>query len=250
MPERTQHAPGTFSWVDLATSDAEAAKTFYSELLGWDLEDLPLPDGGVYTMTLTRGKRAAAIGQAQPGQATAWNSYVTVASADDAAAKASELGAQLLAEPFDVMTAGRMAVIADPNGAVFSVWEPRDSIGAEIVNDPGAHTMNQVNTSDPERSQAFYEGLFGWRFERIPEAEPPYWGIYNGDRLNGGMLPQPPDAWLVYFAVESVDDDAKRIPELGGTLVVEPTTIPAGTFLVATDQQGAFFGLFSGQFDD
>jgi uncharacterized protein len=254
MPERTQHSPGTFSWVDLATSDTEGAKSFYGELLGWDYDDQPIPEeagGGVYTMALTRGKAAAAISGAQPGQPNAWNSYVTVASADDAAAKAGELGGQLLAEPFDVLDAGRMAIIQDPNGAVVSVWEPRANPGAGIVNEPGAFTMNQVNTSNPERSQEFYGGLFGWRFERIPEAEPlPYWGVYNGDRLNAGMLQQPPDGWLVYFGVESVDDAAKRIPELGGTVVVEPTTIPAGTFLVATDPQGAFFALFSGQYDD
>jgi uncharacterized protein len=251
MPERTQYAPGAFSWVDLATSDTDAAKAFYSELLGWGFEDLPLPDGSVYTMVLKGDKRAGAIGPAQEGQPTVWNSYVTVESADDSAAKATELGGQLLHEAFDVMEAGRMAIVQDPNGAVLSVWEPKETKGAEVVNEPGSLTMNQLNTSNPERSQEFYSGLFGWRFERIPEAEPvPYWGVYNGDRLNAGMLSQPPDAWLVYFGVESVDDAAKRIPELGGTVVVEPTTIPAGTFLVATDPQGAFFALFTGQYDD
>jgi predicted enzyme related to lactoylglutathione lyase len=254
MPERTQHAPGTFSWVDLSTTDTEGAKAFYSSLLGWDFDDQPIPEeagGGVYTMVLKRGKQAGALAPAQPGQATAWNSYVTVESADDAAAKAGELGGQLLAEPFDVMDAGRMAIIQDPNGAVFSVWQPNQTIGAGIVNEPGALTHNQINTSNPDDSETFYSGLFGWRFDRVPDTDQAYWGIYNGDRLNGGMLQEPPDMWLVYFGTEDVDADAPRIAELGGTVVVEPLTIPGGgRILVATDPQGAVFALFSGRFDD
>jgi predicted enzyme related to lactoylglutathione lyase len=253
MPERTQHAPGTFSWVDLSTSDTEGAKAFYSALLGWAFDDQPIPEeagGGVYTMVVKGGKQAGALAPAQPGQPTAWNSYVTVESADDAAARGGELGGQLLAEPFDVMEAGRMAIIQDPNGAVFSVWQPNQTIGAGIVNEAGALTHNQLNTSNPDSSQAFYSGLFGWRFERVPDTDQPYWGIYNGDRLNGGMLPEPPDMWLVYFGSEDVDADAPRIAELGGTVVVEPVPIPGGRILVATDPQGAVFALFSGRFDD
>ena len=125
---------------------------------------------------------------------TAWNSYVTVESADASAAKASEAGGNPMGEPFDVMEAGRMALIQDPTGAVLSVWEPRDSIGAHWVNGPGAITLNQLNTSDPQAAEQFYGGLFGWRTEQVGGGDQPYWGIYNGDRLNGGMMPLPPDA--------------------------------------------------------
>jgi predicted enzyme related to lactoylglutathione lyase len=254
MGERTSHAPGTFSWADLSTSDTDGAKAFYTGLFGWGAEDNPIPEGGVYTM-LTKGDLpVAALSAAREGQPPAWNSYVTVASADDAAAAAQRHGGTLAMEAFDVMDVGRMAVVQDPTGAFLALWEPRASIGAERVNEPGALTINQLNTSDPGRAQEFYEGVFGWRFEAI-EGDMPYWGIYNGDRLNAGMMPLPPDApapshWLVYFGSEGVDDDAGRIGELGGLVIVPPMRIPSGRILVAQDPQGAVFALFSGEFDD
>jgi predicted enzyme related to lactoylglutathione lyase len=255
MGERTQHAPGTFSWADLATTDADAAKTFYTGLFGWEAEDNPIPEGGVYTLLRHRGKAAAALYEPQQEQPPVWLSYVTVASAEEAADAARKHGAAVETEPFDVMEVGRMAVIQDPTGAFFAVWEPRLSIGAEIVNEPGALTINQLNTNDPERAQEFYAGAFGWRFEAVDGGDVPYWGIYNGDSLNGGMMPLQPEAgapphWLVYFGSESVDDDAGRIGELGGQVMVPPMSVPGGRILVAQDPSGAVFALFSGRFDD
>lgn len=255
MGERTSHAPGTFSWADLSTSDPDGAKAFYTGLFGWDIEDNPIPEGGVYTMLSKGGKHAAALYGAREGQPPAWNSFVTVESADAAAAAAKQHGGAVEAEPFEVMDVGRMAVVQDPTGAYFSVWEPRASIGAERVNEPGALTHNQLDTSDPDRAQEFYAGVFGWRFEPVEGGDMPYWGIYNGDRANGGMMPLAaedgvPPHWLVYFGSDSVDDDAGRIGELGGTVIVPPMPIPGGRILVAQDPQGATFALFSGRFDD
>jgi predicted enzyme related to lactoylglutathione lyase len=255
MGERTSHAPGTFSWTDLSTTDPEGAKRFYTGLFGWDFDDRPIPEGGVYTMLLRDGREVAALFQGQEGMPTVWSSYVTVESADSAAARATELGGSVMAEPFDVMEAGRMAVVQDPTGAVVSAWEPRDSIGASLVNAPGALTLNQLNTSDPERAGEFYGGLFGWRVEQVAGGDQPYWGIYLGDRLNGGMMGLPPGApmpphWLVYFGTESVDDDAARIGDLGGQAMVGPMDVPGGRIVVAQDPQGAVFGLFAGRFDD
>jgi uncharacterized protein len=249
MGERTSHAPGAFSWADLTTTDTDGAKAFYTGLFGWDTEDNPIPEGGVYTMLKKGGKNVAALSDAQEGQPSVWNSYVTVESADDSAAAAQQHGGTLVMEAFDVMDVGRMAVVQDPTGAFFAVWQPRTNIGAERVNEPSALTLNQLNTSDPERAQEFYTGVFGWRFDKVAD-EPAYWGIYNGDRLNGGMMEQSPSAWLVYFGSESVDDDAGRIAELGGSVVVEPMTVPGGRILVAQDPQGAVFALLSGRFDD
>jgi uncharacterized protein len=250
MGERTEHAPGTFSWADLSTSDTDGAKAFYTGLFGWDTEDTPIPEGGVYTMLSKGGKNVAALSGAREGQPSAWNSYVTVESADASAAAAKEHGGTLAMEAFDVMDVGRMAVVQDPTGAFFAVWEPRASIGAERVNEPGALTLNQLNTSNAERAQEFYEGVFGWRFESVEGGDRPYWGIYTGDRLNGGMMEQSPSAWLVYFGSESVDDDAGKIAELGGTVIVPPMPVPGGRILVAQDPQGAVFALLSGRFDD
>jgi uncharacterized protein len=256
MGERTSHTPGTFSWADLSTTDTDAAKAFYTGLFGWDYDDQPMPgDGGDYTMLTRDGRSVAALFAAREGMPTFWNSYVTVEGADSAAARARDVGGTLMSEVFDVMDAGRMAVIQDPTGAVLSVWEPRDSIGATWVNSPGAITLNQLNTTDPAAAERFYTDLFGWRIDQVEGGDQPYWGIYNGDRLNGGMMGLPaaspaPPHWLVYFGSEDVDADAGRVGELGGQVMVPPLDVPGGRIAVAQDPQGAVFGLLAGRFDD
>jgi uncharacterized protein len=254
MGERTSHAPGTFSWVDLATTDAGAAKSFYGGLLGWDFEDMPVSDSPPYTMARIGGRTAAALYPKCDDQAPpAWLSYVTVEDSDATAGRAAELGATIIDEAFDVLDAGRMAVLQDPTGAVFAVWQPRASIGAEIVNEPGALCLNQLNTSDPEAAQAFYAGLFGWTFRGVPGEA--YWGIDNGERLNGGMMPLPAEAgapshWLAYFTSSDVDASAAKIGGLGGRVLVGPVPVPSGRIAVAADPQGAVFGLVEGRMDD
>ena len=255
MGERTSHPPGTISWADLATTDPEAAKTFYTSLFGWEPEDTPIPGGGTYTMLRRNGKDAAALSAAREGMPATWNAYVTVESADDVAARATELGATVMAEPFDVMDVGRMAVVQDPTGAVLSVWEPWSNIGAGVVNEPGALTLSQLNTGDPDGAAEFYSGLFGWRSEPIEGGPMPYWRITNNGRLAAGMMHLSPETgapphWLNYFGIDSVDGAAGRVEELGGRVMVPPTEVPGGKILVAQDPQGAVFGLFSGRYDD
>jgi len=255
MGERSSHPPGAFSWADLGTSDPEAAKRFYTGLFGWEVDDRPIPDGGVYSMLVKDGKVVAALYEAQEGMPTAWTSYVTVESADSTAARAAEVGGTLISEPFDVMEAGRMAVIQDPTGAILAAWEPHDSIGAQLVNTPGSLTVNQLNTPDPNKAAEFYTALFGWRTEQVASEPSAYWGIYNGDRMNAGMMEMPPGMgapphWLVYFGSEDVDADLRRIGELGGQAILEPMDVPGGRILVAQDPTGGAFGLFSGRFDD
>jgi uncharacterized protein len=257
--ERTSHPPGTFSWTDLTTPDQEGAKRFYCDLFGWEADDQPVSEGVTYTMMSIGGKSVAAVSpqmEGQEGMPPVWNSYVTVEDADAAAAKAGELGGNVMADPFDVFDAGRMAVIQDPQGAFFSVWQPGESIGAELVNVPGALTMNQLNTSEPEAAGRFYSDLFGWDVQQIPGTEEqPYWSINNQGRLNGGMMHLPPGAaapphWLVYFVAESLDGSVARIGELGGRVLVQPMSVPAGRIAVAQDPQGGTFALFEGQLDD
>jgi predicted enzyme related to lactoylglutathione lyase len=251
MGERTSHAPGTFSWVDLATSDADGAKVFYGGLLGWVFEDMPVPDSPPYSMARLGGRSVAALYPKRDEQAPpAWLSYVTVEDADAIAARAGELGGTVITEPFEVLQAGRMAVLQDPTGAVFAVWQPRETIGAELVNDPGALTMNQLNTPDPDAAQAFYGELFGWTFQQIAAGEQAFWGINNGDRLNGGMMSAQPPHWLAYFTIADIDASAAKIGELGGRVLLGPVPIPAGRFVVAADPQGAVFALFEGRVDD
>jgi predicted enzyme related to lactoylglutathione lyase len=254
MGERDSHEPGSFSWTDLSTPDAEASKAFYGGLFGWDFRDNPIPEGGVYVMAKLGGRSAAAMYETS-GRHPAWASYVTVDDADAITARAKELGANVMAGPFDVMDFGRMSTIQDPSGAVFCVWQPGTSIGAQVVNGPGALSLNQLNTTDPDAAKRFYTELFGWRFEDIEGGPAPYTGIYHGDRTNGGMMQMPPGQaapshWLVYFGTDDIDASAEQISSLGGQIVVETMDVPGGQILVAQDPQGATFALVAGRFDD
>jgi uncharacterized protein len=255
MGKRESHEPGTFCWVDLSTSDAEGAKAFYGELLGWEFEDSEIPGGGVYTMCHVQGDAVAAIVQQdeQPGH---WNNYVTVVSADETAAKARQLGANVFEEPFDVMEAGRMAVFADPSGAMLCVWQPQAHIGARRVNDPGCMTWNELQTRDPQATAAFYAELFGWEMEPQEDGgRLAYVVIKNADRANGGIMPvteqhgDVPSYWLAYFTVASCDDAAEKAQELGGKVQAGPIEPGAGRIAVLTDPQGAAFAVFEGETD-
>lgn len=267
MGTRTAYDPGTFSWVDLGTTDQEAAKAFYTSLFGWEAEDMPA-DGSVYTMCRLGGEYVAAIAtmpeaQASQGVPPHWNSYVTVPSADEASARAKELGGQVMLEPFDVLQAGRMAAIADPTGAALLLWEPRDHIGAGRVNDPGCLTWNELSTNDTGAAEEFYSGLFGWQFEPIDTGDaPPYWVIRHdgaAEDRNGGMrelAPEQLDAgipphWMPYFTAESADATVERTTELGGALHAGPFEfVPGARIAVVGDPQGAIFAIFEGEVDD
>jgi predicted enzyme related to lactoylglutathione lyase len=254
MGERTSYPPGTFSWVDLQTSDQDAAKSFYSDLFGWEYEDVPIGDGASYSMAKLQGHSVAAIGPLQGEEMPShWNCYVTVADADVSAARAKELGATLLAEPFDVFDAGRMAAFADPQGAVLSVWQAKENIGAGLVNAPGALTWNDLISPDVAAAAPFYRELFDWQVEEVPGADGQYWSITNAGRSNGGMMPMPPGghpAWNLYFAVEDVDATFARARELGADLVMGPMDVPTGRFAVIRDPQNAVFSIVAGPMDD
>jgi uncharacterized protein len=257
MGERSSYPPGTLSWTDLNTPDQEGAKRFYCDLFGWDADDQPVGEGITYAMMSIGGKNVAAVspqGEDQKGMPPFWLSYVTVEDADATAAKAGELGGTVLAEPFDVFDFGRMAVIQDPQGAFFAIWQPGESIGAELVNEPGALTLNQLNTGDPEDASRFYSELFGWEIDKVGDDPQPYWGIRNQGNLNGGMMGLPPGGnipphWLVYFATESLDGTVERVRELGGGVGVEPMSVPGGRIAVAIDPQGGHFAVFEGRLD-
>jgi len=249
MGERTSYTPGTFSYAELATSDAAAAQAFYSAIFGWTYEEIPMGDDAPpYFPVYLDGKQVAALFTSD--QPPHWNSYVTVESADAAAARAAELGASLIVEPFDVMELGRMAVIADPSGGILSLWEARQHIGSEFVNAPGALAWNDLVTPDPEAGKRFYGDLFGWTFQ---EMSGEYTVIRNGDRSNGGIFANPDApqaAWLPYFGIGDLDALMARIDGLGGRVFMGPVDVPAGRFVVLTDPQGALFAVLTGDYDD
>lgn len=257
MAERTQYTPGTFSWTDLSTTDQDAAKAFYGGLFGWEAEDLPVGDGVFYSMQRLGGKDVAAISeqpqqQRDAGVPPAWNSYVSVESADASAEKAKELGANVHAPPFDVMEAGRMAVIQDPQGAFFIVWEAKQHHGAGLVTAPGALSWNELASPDFDGSTAFYSGLFGWAIEPFEQSPQPYLTIKNGDRNNGGIRanqPGEPPNWLVYFAIDEIDSGLAKVAELGGSVIAGPIDIGMAKIGIVQDPQGATFALYAGMLE-
>jgi len=260
MGERLSYTPGTFSWTDLSTPDQPGAKAFYSALFGWEAFDAPIGDGVYYSMMSVDGKQVCGIGpqpqqQADAGAPPVWNSYVSVESADSALARAAELGASVHADAFDVMEAGRMGVIQDPQGAFVLVWEPRDHPGAALVNAHGALSWNELSSPDLDASAKFYGDLFGWTFDPIEGMPMPYMTIKNRDgHYNGGigpiMSPGAPPAWLVYFGSSDIDASVESATEHGASVLAEPMDIGMGKIAVLSDPQGAVFAMFSGNFDD
>jgi predicted enzyme related to lactoylglutathione lyase len=251
----TTHAPGTFCWADLGTTDAAAAKRFYTGLFGWKYEDMPMGEGADYTMFERGGNWVAALypqdtQQQSQGIPPHWLSYVAVDSADQAAERTRSLGGTVLMDPFDVFEVGRMAVIEDPTGAVVALWEARTHPGAGIVGEPNSLCWNELNTADPDRAAAFYTGLLGWQTEQQPMGDFVYTYFKQGERRNGGMMRITPDMgpipphWAVYFAVDDCDAKTALASQLGGKVLVPPSDVPdVGRFAILQDPQGAAFAI-------
>jgi uncharacterized protein len=260
MGERTQYTPGTFSWTDLNTTDQEAAKGFYSALFGWEFTDMPAGDGVVYSMGAIDGKWVGAISpqpqqQRDAGVPPAWNSYITVEDVDAIAARAGELGATVHAPPFDVMEAGRMAIVQDPQGAWFLLWQPNQHIGAQLVNAPGALSWNELGSPDLEGSAKFYGDLLGWTTSPMEGSPQPYLVVSTAaGRSNGGIRPPAPPGtppfWMVYFATADIDQTVAKVGELGGQVYQPPLDIGIAKIAVVADPQGAVFALYDGQLED
>jgi predicted enzyme related to lactoylglutathione lyase len=250
MAERTSYASGTPSWVELQTSDAPAAKQFYGALFGWTYDDRPIDDTNVYSLAQVRGLDVAAITglgeQAAQGVPPHWNSFVTVDDVEAATAKVSPAGGTVIMEPFDVFEEGRMAVVADPSGAVFELWQPKQHIGASLVNEHGAFTWTELITPDIPKAAAFYKAVLGWG-ATTSDGDMPYTEFkLGGESIAGGMnppMPGIPPSWGIYFAVDDTDAIVASATALGGTLAHGPVDIEPGRFAVLTDPQGAYFNV-------
>jgi predicted enzyme related to lactoylglutathione lyase len=263
-----RYIPGVPCWVDTTQPDAAAAAAFYGDLFGWELEDVMPPGAPAqYFMARIRGENVAAVSSQMGGgeEPADWNTYVWVQDADATAAKVRDAGGTVLMEPMDVMDSGRMAIFADPAGAVFGVWQPNAHRGATVVNEPGSVNFNDLNTPDLEGARAFYGAVFGWEVLDIGGAA--MWALPGyGDFLeqrNPGMRenmaamgaperfedvvasvrvdPEAAPHWGVTFAVDDADAIAARATELGGRVVVPPFDAPWVRMTVIADPQGAGF---------
>jgi predicted enzyme related to lactoylglutathione lyase len=258
MTEITSYAPGTPCWVDLGSPDLDASVGFYGALFGWDVpESENAEQTGGYRIATLRDKSAAGMMPLmQEGQPTAWTTYVSVDDADATAAAAREAGGNVMAEPMDVMDLGRMAIFADPTGGVFGVWQPASFAGAEVVNEPGTFSWNELNTRDPDAAKSFYSDVFGWVFADQDMGDA---GSYTTFRLAdtaegqgiGGLLDmrgrvpdEVPAHWLTYFTVEDCDASMEKAKGLGAKVNFGPMDLPMGRLAILIDPQGAAFGIF------
>jgi predicted enzyme related to lactoylglutathione lyase len=260
MPQIDKHAPGTFCWVELATTDQNAAKHFYGSLFGWSIVDYPMGPGGVYTMFQLGGRDAAAgytmrEAERSHGVPPHWNLYVAVEDADRAAARAVELGATLPAGVFDVFTNGRMAVVIDPTGAAFCLWQPKQTQGMGVMGENNSYVWADLSTGDRPRAKQFYENLFGWKiFPGKDKDESTYLHITANDKGFAGILPdthrnpQAPAHWMPYFMTADADAATQKAQELGAAVYAAPMDVGGSESLriaVLADPQGAVFSLFS-----
>ena len=274
MAERDGYIPGVPCWIDTSQPDPDAAVGFYEGLFGWACENVMPPDspGGKYFMARIRGGDVAAIssiGQGAPPVAT-WNTYIWVDSADETAAKVKDAGGKELMAPFDVMEAGRMAGFADPEGAMFFVWQPNQHKGARVVNEHGALNFNNLETRDVAAAAEFYGAVFGWRTLSLDGGFQawtlPGYGDYL-ERDNPGLRKGieemgvtaefadvvasinpisegQSDAsarWSVTFAVDDADASATKAGDLGGKVLAGPFDAPWVRMAVIADPQGATF---------
>ena len=254
MPLMDSYAPGTFCWADLGTPDARAATRFYSALFGWTAEDRPMGPDAFYTMFQLGGRPVAALyPQEAPHQGPPhWLSYVSVASATEAAARTTSLGGTVLMEPFDVLDVGRMAMVQDPTGAVVALWAPRRHAGAGVIGEARAMCWNELGTTDTRRAGDFYTSLLGWSVETRSMGSFSYTTFSANGETRGGMMTiapswgRVPPHWLVYFAVRDCEGSAALCQSLGGTVRVPPTDIAdVGRFAVLADPQGAVFAVIA-----
>lgn len=255
MEEIKKHPPGTFNWIDLATTDLRAAKKFYSTLFGLLPLDTHAGPDMVYTMLMLDEKPVAAIyqmtkEQREQGMQPHWDSYVTVSDVDETTEKARSLEGTVVHEPFDVDESGRMSIIQDPGGASLALWQPKNDIGAHFKNVPGTLCWNELATNDTEKAKTFFKELFGWDSHTEDMINLTYTAFLIGETPVAGMyqiteeMGSFPSHWIPYFAVEDCDLTCTQARKLGATILQPPQDIPrTGRFAVIQDHQGAAFAI-------
>jgi predicted enzyme related to lactoylglutathione lyase len=234
---------GTFCWVDLGTNDAQGAKAFYGGLFGWEFEDQPSADQGTYSICRLDGRAVAGLydGAERP----AWGAYIRVDDLDRATERARQLGAEVLVEPFDAPGGGRVATVRDPAGAEVSLSQPGEGFMAELVNQDGTWTWNELTSGDLAAGRDFYVALFGWTAEDAPGPFPRTTFTLGDLLIGGGHAPAPQEdptpRWSISFWVPDADQAAATAQELDGKVLLPPMDIPVGRFTVVADPQGATF---------
>jgi predicted enzyme related to lactoylglutathione lyase len=251
------YANGTPSWIDIGSPDMDATAAFYGSLFGWTTtEPGPVEETGGYRMFQQDGKNVAGLGPAQDGQPTVWTTYIAADNADKTAELVKSNGGMVFVEPMDVMDAGRMAIFADPAGAVFGIWQAGLHTGAELVNEPFSLTWNELHSRDLPKAKAFYREVFGIDPAEFPMGDgDPYTifqvdgrGVAGAQAIGDDMPADMPSNWLTFFAVDDTDAIAAKATSLGGAVSQEPFDLPGvGRLAVLAGPHGEPFGIIKNE---
>jgi predicted enzyme related to lactoylglutathione lyase len=256
VPSVDSHPHGAPCWFELATTDQNAANTFYTSTLGWTLLEFPLPDGSKYSMFQLNGRDTGAAYTMMPevkaqGVPPHWMVYFAVANVDDAVRRLQELGGSVKQPAFDVMEHGRMAVCADPEGVVFSLWQPKQHIGVKVFGDDNSVCWVELATRDMARAKEFYSQLLGWQTQQSQTTDMAYTEfMVPGQKQTGGMLQMDaqwegiPAYWGIYFKVARADEWVEKAKQHGAKVCHGPFNAPqVGRIAIMSDPQGAMFSI-------
>jgi uncharacterized protein len=247
MDVDTNQPLGTPTWIDLGVPDLDRALDFYGAVFGWDFTIGPGEYGG-YTTCLLRGRPVAPIAPSTEGGGRSWQVYLATPDCDGTAAAVRAAGGQVLAEPDDVMTQGRMALVRDPVGAQFGLWQGRDHVGCQVVNEPGALVRNDLVTHSPEPARAFYAAVFGFSLDRnedLPDFDFTFLRRPDGHEVAGIMgVPGAVSAWNTTFEAAGTDDVVRRSLDRGGSSA-GAEDFYYGRMATVTDPFGAEFSVIT-----
>ena len=243
MPVVTEFPHGSFCWIELTTSDRQAAIDFYTKVFGWTTVEVPMGDDGPYILLQKNGTNVGALNQRREGHIPPkWESYVSVDNVDESAEKVKSLGGNIIAGPFDVMDFGRMAFATDPAGAAFALWHWVKP-GTLIRDEANTLCWNELMTKDTAGSEKFYTSLFNWTAKG--GADYTEWHLADGRGI-GGMIdkmpPGVPPNWVPYILVDDTDATVDAVKAGGGSVHMGPMDFPnVGRFALLADPQGASF---------
>jgi predicted enzyme related to lactoylglutathione lyase len=246
---------GRFAWYELVTTDAQAAKVFYSSVMGWGALDASVP-GAAYTLftagsALVGGLMELSADARDMGANPSWLGYVGVDDVDAAADRVTRLGGTVHVPPTDIPAVSRFSIFTDPQVARLALlkWlDPRRAQPAAL-DDIGRVGWHELLAADRKQALTFYGALFGWQRAHADVGEMGTYQLFSAaGRTIGGMLTKPPTIptpfWLYYFNVEDLDAAAQRVQAGGGEVIDGPFEVPGGSWIVqCTDPQGAMFAL-------
>ena len=249
-----EHPNGTPAWIDLITTDRPAAQAFYGAVFDWTFEEQIVDNAVVYVIARHNQREVAGIAartaqETAVGIPSAWNLFFATDDIAKTCAHAISLGATLHTAPFGNPAVGKLAVLADPTGALFCLWQGNAHLGMTTMDMANTFTWCECLTRDPHRATTFYEDLFGWKTEVSRESDLEYALCRRDGQTIAGIMEMPaglegvPANWMVYFATPNCEATLERIEEHGGSRLAEPMEVGTGRFAVAADPDEAVFGI-------